>query len=199
MQQRPSEMPPSFCRNLPKHDTVPPVTRRWWARSLNTTENNFFLNYFPFSLHCWLICPPRPAPAPFGSLFMIFMHWKKKCCHWLLICTWAWIVLPSLLDTVSTVRVDSLQRITALPPDPHAFLCSLGSAVLSQSFLISVHISPHVQTQAKIIENISLPPPESGPWTEMARLRAPPLLIRIKSHSLITQRREKAASHAKRL
>jgi hypothetical protein len=38
-----------------------------------------------------------------------------------------------------------------------------------------------------------------SPKAKTARVRAPPSLIRIKSQSLVTQRKEKAANHAKRL
>lgn len=105
---------------------------------------------------------------------------------------------------VSTARVNSLQMTTALSPDPYAFFLSLGSAVLSQSCLVSVPVSPHVQTQAEITENTSFPSPESPapaslPMNTNCQAQGSPLLIRIKPHSLLTQRKEKADSHAKRL
>lgn len=62
---------------------------------------------------------------------------------------------------VSIATVDSLLERAALSPAPHAYSLSLGSALLSQSCLSQICISPHVRTQAKIIENTNLTPPKS--------------------------------------
>lgn len=67
------------------------------------------------------------------------------------LCCTACILTPSVLEMVPTAGVNSL-RITALSPASYAFSLSLGSAVLSQSCVLSICISACIQTQVKSLK-----------------------------------------------
>lgn len=96
---------------------------------------------------------------------------------------------------VSTTRVDSYDENCSLSC-PSCFLPLSGICCAPSKLPCHAYISRRVQTQAEIIENTSLPSlkspaPPSPQQTDTARLRAPPPLIRVKSPSLITQRKER--------
>ena len=164
----------------------------------NTTVQKFFGALVLFSIlsTCWLICL---------ILFSFYSTCEKKNVitdfEFIL---WAWILPQSWLEMVPTARANALQMLTTslLTLRLSFFLWGpLAFPKLSCQCPLSVPTLRQKLASLKIPASLlQSPPPASLPANRNCKVQDSPLLLmRIKSHSLLTQRKEKAASHAKRL